>query len=226
MFPGNKMKALTFTYDDGIVQDIRFVDMLNRYGLKGTFNLNSGLIDRPGYWNRPNVRIRYLTTQEMTGLYQGHEIASHSLTHPHLEKLALEEAKNELEQDISNLRRWFDTEIDGFAFPYGTYNDQILRMLPGLGIRYARTGESSYQFGLPNDLLQIRATCRHSDLRCMELAREFVALQPKEPVLFMICGHSYEFDIDNNWDEMEDFCSYISNRDDIFYGTNRQVLLL
>lgn len=34
------MKAVTFSYDDGVTQDIRLVEILNRYGLKATFNLN------------------------------------------------------------------------------------------------------------------------------------------------------------------------------------------
>ena len=40
MFKG-KLKAVTFSYDDAVTQDIRLIDILNRYGLKATFNLNS-----------------------------------------------------------------------------------------------------------------------------------------------------------------------------------------
>ena len=41
-FPNGKLKALTLSYDDGVEQDIKFVEILNKYGLKCTFNLNSG----------------------------------------------------------------------------------------------------------------------------------------------------------------------------------------
>ena len=37
-----KSKVLTFSYDDGVVQDIRFINILNAHGLKGTFNINTG----------------------------------------------------------------------------------------------------------------------------------------------------------------------------------------
>ena len=37
------MKALTFSYDDGVTQDKRLIKILNKYGLKCTFNINSGL---------------------------------------------------------------------------------------------------------------------------------------------------------------------------------------
>ena len=41
-FPGFKLKALTLSYDDGVVQDIRMIKILDKYGIKGTFNVNSG----------------------------------------------------------------------------------------------------------------------------------------------------------------------------------------
>ena len=42
-FPGGKLKAVTFSYDDGVNQDIRFAEILSKYGLKGTFNLNTAM---------------------------------------------------------------------------------------------------------------------------------------------------------------------------------------
>ena len=57
------------------------------------------------------------------------------------------------------------------------------------------------------------------------LAEEFLSLKTGEPKLFYIWGHSFEFDILNDWDKFEEFLKLISRRDDIFYGTNREVLL-
>ena len=45
-----KNKAVTFSYDDGIEQDKRLVDIFNTYGLKCTFNLNSGIMNEKGNW--------------------------------------------------------------------------------------------------------------------------------------------------------------------------------
>ena len=39
-----KKKAITFSYDDGVTQDIRLIELLNKYNLKCTFNLNSELL--------------------------------------------------------------------------------------------------------------------------------------------------------------------------------------
>ena len=44
----NKKKAITFSFDDGVTQDIRLIEILNRYGLKGTFNINSCLLGLKG----------------------------------------------------------------------------------------------------------------------------------------------------------------------------------
>ena len=46
LFPEGKKKALTLSYDDGTVLDRRLVEIMNRCGVKGTFNLNAGTLDR------------------------------------------------------------------------------------------------------------------------------------------------------------------------------------
>ena len=58
MFSG-KMKAVTFSYDDGVTQDIRLLEILNKYGLKSTFNINSGLLGKPGKLTRLGKEIQH-----------------------------------------------------------------------------------------------------------------------------------------------------------------------
>ena len=43
-FPGGKHKVLTMSYDDGQIHDRRLIEIFNKYGIKGTFHLNSGLM--------------------------------------------------------------------------------------------------------------------------------------------------------------------------------------
>ena len=60
----------------------------------------------------------------------------------------------------------------------------------------------------------------------MEMGREFIDLKPDEPKLFYVWGHAFEMDYDSlNWHRLEEFFKLISGRDDIFYGTNKEVLL-
>ena len=57
-FPGGKTRVLTFSYDDGISQDMRLVQLFNLYGMKGTFNLNSGIQSRENVWQNKDIRVR------------------------------------------------------------------------------------------------------------------------------------------------------------------------
>ena len=225
MFPDGKMKALTLSYDDGVEQDARLVEILNRYKIKCTFNLNSGLQSRTSQWTRDDVVIRRMNVAGLPELYSGHEIAVHSLTHPHLENLDRETVINELEQDKINLESIFGTEIHGMAYPFGTFNDAVIEVVRKCNLRYARGVNSTYSFDIPQDLLAYQPTMHHSDKSLMELAETFIALKPTKPSVFYLWGHSYEFAVDNNWQVIEDFCRLISGKDDIYYATNAQALL-
>ena len=77
-YPQGKIKAFTLSYDDGNVADRKLVGMFNKYGLKGTFHLNSGPILNGDPWR--------ISKEEIRDLYAGHEISIHSLTHPFLDR--------------------------------------------------------------------------------------------------------------------------------------------
>ena len=82
---GGKSKVLTLSYDDGVVQDIRLIQILDKYGLKGTFNINSGR-----YLPEDTQRERFygrMKLSEALAVYKGshHEVAVHSLNHPRSE---------------------------------------------------------------------------------------------------------------------------------------------
>jgi peptidoglycan/xylan/chitin deacetylase (PgdA/CDA1 family) len=225
MYPQGKMKALTLSYDDGVEQDRKLVEILNRYGIKATFNLNSGIQSGTNKFQKGDVLIRRMNIAALPDLYKGHEIAVHSLTHPHLEDLDKETVINELEQDKLNLERIFQTQVLGMAYPYGTFNDDVVKSVDRCGLRYARGVESTYSFDIPKDLLRYQPTMHHADPKLMEMAEAFIKMQPEKPQVFYLWGHSYEFDVDRNWQVIEDFCRLISGRDDIFYAANAEALL-
>ncbi len=221
----NKMKAFTLSYDDGITQDIRFVELLNRYGLKCTFNLNSGIQTKANFWTgKEGITVSRMNMADLPALYAGHEIAVHGLTHPDLTKLEDETVYNELYRDRVNLENLFGTRVTGMAYPYGAHDERVRSVVKKAGLHYARTVHATNSFELPEDLLQLPATCHHSAESLMELAKQFVSLKPDTPQLFYVWGHSYEFDFTESWERMEEFFRYISGRDDIFYGTNTEVL--
>jgi peptidoglycan/xylan/chitin deacetylase (PgdA/CDA1 family) len=230
MFPNGTMKALTLSYDDGVEQDRKLVEILNRYGIKAAFNLNSGIQSGAGGWVNKDLEgrdipIRRMNVRGLKELYAGHEIAVHGLTHPHLENLDAESVLNELEQDKLNLERIFGAPVLGMAYPFGTYNDTAVKTLAACGLKYGRGVKSTYSFDLPAELLTYQPSCHHADPRLMELAERFIKLKPAAPQVFYVWGHSYEFDTGRNWQAIEEFCRLMAGREDIFYAVNAQALL-
>ena len=227
-----KMKAITFSYDDGVVQDIRLIELLNKYNLKATFNLNSELFSEPGILNINNRSVcQYrLAKEDIKEIYKDHEIAAHTLTHPLLTELSEEEIINEVETDRKNLSNLLGYEVIGFAYPGGGVNndDRVAEIIKNkTGIKYCRTTKSSFGFEIGDNLYRFDPTVHEYDFnRMMALGKEFVELKTDTPKVFYIWGHSYEMDITEDfWQKLEEFFKLISNKDDIFYGTNREVLL-
>lgn len=217
-------KALTFSYDDGVVQDVRLVELFNRYGLKCTFNLNSGIMSYANCWEGRGVSVHRMNAAGLPELYRGHEIAVHTLTHPDLTQYDAGTIRNEVLLDKQNLERMFDCEVVGMAYPYGAYNEEVIEVLRECGIRYSRTVDASKTTALPQDLFRLRPSAHHDQDGLLALARAFVEERAEAPRLLYIWGHSYEFDMDSSWERMEELCRILAGHDDIFYGTNREVL--
>lgn len=224
----NKLKAVTFSYDDGVTQDRRLIELFNKYNLKATFNLNSELLGLDGrltYGDR-SVDHNKVSPDEVEELYKGHEVAVHTLTHPHLPALDESEIIRQVEKDRENLSRLAGYEVVGMAYPGGGVNFD-LRVADIIekhtGVKYSRTTVHTFDFELQKDLYVFNPTVHHNDTaRCLEMIDKFIELDTDTPKLLYIWGHSYEFDFSDNWDFAEEMCRRISGREDIFYGTNRE----
>ena len=227
-----KMKAITFSYDDGVVQDIRLIELLNKYGLKCTFNINSELLSHTGMLIREGKRIAHykIHAEDVKQVYDGHEVAAHTLTHPNLTQCEDTEIVRQVETDRLNLSELVGYEVVGMAYPCGGVNndDRVAELIrKNTGIKYSRTITTTDSFDLQENLYRFNPTAYHLDFgKMMQLGREFVELKPETPKIFYIWGHSYEMDYGADyWVKLEEFCKLISNRDDIYYGTNKEVLL-
>ena len=213
-FPGGKHKVLTMSYDDGKHEDRRLVALFNQYGIKGTFNVNSGLEGDP-------VRIPQAEYRE---LYKGHEVACHTVSHPTIGRCPLELVAQEVIEDRKKLESIMGYPVRGLAYPNGSESPEIRAMLPALGIRYGRVVGNTDGFAMPEDFLQWKATCHHNH-NLLELGQQFVDLHKKQYLYMMyVWGHSYEFTNNNNWEVMEDFCKLVGGKDDIWYATNIQIV--
>lgn len=214
-FPGGRAKALTMSYDDGRSQDLRLLSIMNKYGIKGTFNLNYGFLPLPGH----------IPPEQVEEVYRGHEVATHSLHHPTIARCPLSRTAEEILEDRKGLESLVKYVVRGHAYPNGSYDSEIESLLSNLGIAYARVADSVPDFELPRNPMEWHATCHHSDPKLMEYGR-FLAEKalPLYLKLMYVWGHSYEFDDENNWNVIEEFCAYMGGRDDIWYATNIEII--
>ena len=216
----NKMKAVTLSYDDGVKQDKKLVEILNKYNMKCTFNLNGGMLYNECVWETKGVPVIRMTPKECMETFQGHEISAHSLTHPDLCSLNDYELERQIVGDKKLLEYIFKTNIYGMAYPGGYYDERVKKVIKTSGIKYCRTVNQTESFEIPKDFTEVDPTCRHINPKLLLLAEEFVRLETKTPKIFYLWGHSYEFDVDDNWEIIEEFCRIISRRTDIYYCTN------
>ena len=225
-FPGGRPKALTLSYDDGVEQDEKLIAIAEKYGLKGTFNINSGCFPPEDIAYAPGTIHRRMPLNRQKEVYAGSswEIAAHAYTHASLVGLPANIAAEEVLRDRKELEEIFGTVIRGFAYPYGAFDDQSVEILRSCGICYARTVQSTRDFHLPKDWLRLQATCHHNDPELMNLADRFVKTQNWwDPMLFYLWGHSYEFEARNNWDVIESFAEAVSGKEDIWYASNIEI---
>lgn len=213
IFPEGKKKALTFSYDDGQIFDRRLIRILKKYGLRGTFHLNSGTVGTDGY----------VTEEEIAELYEGMELAGHTVSHPYLSQKSSAEIMAEIWEDKKALEQWNGKFVRGFSYPFGETSRQIMGALKNSGLEYARTAVSTHSFMWPDDFLMWNPTCHHNEVT-EELIQHFLCpFEYEKNLLFYIWGHSFEFDREQTWEKFEEVCEKLSGREDIWYATNIQI---
>lgn len=230
-YPGGKAKAVTFSYDDGVKQDQRLAAIFDKYGMKATFNFCSS-VSRTENFSDKEIEDIFLS--------KGHEIAVHGAFH----------RANGNTRPIEGIRDVLDCRLDlekrckriirGMAYPdsgirqmgnFGTY-EGIRNYLKELDIVYARTlGGDNNSFTLPEDFYAWMPTAHHKNEKIFEYIDEFLKIDisvnayhaRRVPRLMYIWGHSYEFDMNDNWNRIEEICQKLSNNDDIWYATNIEI---
>ena len=231
-FPEGRPRAFTLSYDDGCLQDIRFSEILNKYGVKCTFNLNSDVHKGENALSKETVIEKFLD--------KGHEIAVHGAFHRAPGAVRAVEGIRDVLDCRLELERKYDMIIRGMAYPdigitrfsNGASYENIRGYLKDLDIAYSRTlGGDNDGFELPNDWYAWMPTAHHKNPEIFNYIDKFLAIDfsdkaykaAKRPRLFYLWGHSYEFDRDDNWDRIEQILERIANRDDVWYATNIEI---
>ena len=137
----------------------------------------------------------------------------------------------QVEEDRLALSDIVGYEVLGMAYPGGGQNndDRVAEIIKkNTEIKYSRTITSTHNFDPQNNLYRFDPTIHivASWYESMRLAQEFISMKPDSPKIFYVWGHSFEFDYKPaSWDMLEEFCKLVSDREDIFYGTNKEILL-
>lgn len=228
-----KRKSVTFSFDDGVLQDERAIEILNRHGLKATFNLNSSLLGLKGTLTVGGVEVDHskIRPDRVGEVYRDHEVAVHTLTHPLLPALDDATIVWQVEQDRRALSALCGREVVGMAYPCGGVNHdervaQVLRARTG--VSYSRTITSTHDFAPQQDLLCFNPSAHYVEGCLFDVAERFLRARPGDvPLTLYIWGHTYEMDADcgMNWQDFDRLCALLGGRKEIFYGTNAEVLL-
>lgn len=218
-FPFGKRIAVTTSFDDGHVHDRRIVKAFNEWGLKGTFNLNSGALGTSGV--RPPAETEsHLDRSEVADLYAGHEVAIHSVSHPHLERLDRSQIAYEILEDRKALEDLVGYPVRGMAYPYGSYDMRVVEILRALGIVYCRTCNFAAPcFPPPEPLLW--GSTGHQLASNPTIPERFEKLyaDPNYSGVFFPWGHGFEF-FRSGWDALERIYKPLSGKPDVWYCTN------
>ena len=206
------MKIVSLSFDDGTIYDKRFIGLLNKYGLRATFNLNSGLKDF--IWYYEDKPIRRLNLEESKEIYKGHEVASHSLTHPYFSSLDEKRQIQEVEEDILNLEKIFSRKIEGFAFPFIDQTEANIQVVKNnIDLKYIRCSIFTEKI-LPKDRYHVGINALYDDKDIYEKLERYKSnILPNS--LFVIAGHSYEFEVKNDWEKIEKLLKYLKENDEL-----------
>ena len=204
------MKKFVFAIDDGTVFDPKVIEIFNRYGISATFNLNSGL---QGFvWFKDHLEVRRLRLEENKSIYDGHEVASHSLTHPYLTSLSDEDVYREVKEDIDNLRSIFHCDIQTFSFPFDSFDERAINIIKNLGITHVILPVIDDSFHYPVDTFHIKVTSWDIDDALKKVQR---FIEDEQAELFIYLSHSYDYEYGNSYEKLEALCKIVSENKDI-----------
>jgi len=244
-----KKIIVTTSWDDGHILDLKMVELLRKYKLRGTF-----------YVSKNYPKEDHLSNSEIITLSKDCEIGGHTINHPNLLKIPLVEAEREINESKKWLEGVLNTDVEMFCYPCGCYNVEIAGLVKRAGFKGARTVER-FSINKPDDFYQMGITIHAYPFpfRKIDGNRYYwrYLLQPywqarngikkfripfsrlaswknfsralfdtavERGTIFHLFGHSWEIEKYQMWNELEDFFAYISGRENCEYLTNGQYI--
>jgi peptidoglycan-N-acetylglucosamine deacetylase len=222
LWPAGRAVALTTDWDDGTEHDRRLIAVLNRYGLKGSFNLCSGKL---GLNAQQSGWKAYVRADEVAALHAGHEVCSHTVNHPRLWSLPADQARWEMLEDRRRLEALTGTPVRGFVVPFGwkTGFDRCIELARGCGFHHMRHTDPVPSYDLPGDFLSWHPSC-HCSADLAGLWQTMIERSQDQPgLLFNVWGHSYEFEDELGWERIEAFAALAAATPGVWFASKGDV---
>jgi glycosyltransferase involved in cell wall biosynthesis len=221
-----KPVIVTTSWDDGHKLDLKLAQLLRRYGLQATFYVSPLTREFPA--------SERLTAEDIKQLAQDFEIGAHTMTHPHLDRLDVAAARQEIIDSKVALERIIGRPLRSFCYPYGDYNEETKRLVQEAGFSRARSvkrfmtrsvdrlalGTSVDTFDHRRDgMVSVLRLCRWRPWRIVRLrrwenlARELFAQARERGEVFHLWGHSHEIEAHNGWQRLEVFLAWLKEQD-------------
>lgn len=218
---------ITTSWDDGHPLDLRLVNLLRKYGIKGTFYVPI----------RSRTR-QVLDASEFKPYLQDIEIGSHTLTHTCLIDLPLSAVQEEISKSKDILEKILNTEITSFSYPLGKYNSDVIKVLKSNGFCGARTADI-FNINI-NDCFRAGTTLQATNRSVIsylknivfshdkrfflnlvlknrirrgwpELAKETLRIAIENDGIWHLWGHSWEMDLIDGWRDLENVFEHVKS---------------
>lgn len=229
LFPGFKTKAFTTSFDDGHDSDIPLVELMKKYDLKGSFNLNSGELYPDGAEVPSGHAHVPLTEKKALELFSDDrfEVVSHGYHHCAVGHIPTSDAIYDMLMDRRKLESMFGKLVRGHVYPYGSYSPEAIEAAKLCGYVYARViaYDRSFKLPAPGTWMEWHPTAHFLDDDFDYHLDRFINERNDyyHGWLFYAFAHSFDFLIENGWQILEEKFKKIANRDDIWYATNIEI---
>jgi peptidoglycan/xylan/chitin deacetylase (PgdA/CDA1 family) len=157
-------RKIVITFDDGYATCFeQGIDVLETFGCTAIQFLVSGRIGKANDWDGTGEAMMDLS-QVREWLGAGHQIGSHTVSHPDLTRLRLMDAREEIQASRKWLEDSFGVPVSHFSYPLGAFNDRIVEIVAEAGYSTAVTS----QFGVNDvgtDVHRLRRILAYRSLR-------------------------------------------------------------
>lgn len=189
------------SWDDGSVEDVKLAKLMSKYGIETTF-----------FWPVMihSDKFPTLSPKQRRTIARNFEIGSHTITHPLLTRIDIEQARDEIEQSREMLAGEFNQDILKFCYPRGYSNPEIQQIVVESGYESARSTLVGYIHESENPYFEqttVHVGCNRKEyagLSWLEYALKMLEQARKTPnSVYHFWGHGHELTKNNAWADLE-----------------------